>query len=362
MKRILIIEDDHSLAVTLKNFLKLNGFEVIHASDGASGIQMAFSSNLDAILCDINIPLVDGYQVHKVLSEAPSTYSIPFIFLTAKSTLKNIRTGMLLGADDYITKPFDFDDLQNALTKQIAKRNRILKVHEDKFQSLLNNSPHGTFVCLDNKFVEMNSKMSRLFGYSPIEMNNLCLNDIADADHKDIVTQAVAECISSHQKEFIIEFSGRDKYQRLIPLKLIGGFSFYKGKDSIVGSLVDLSSNEYRLKDTELSSSELEQLANAIELFSSDYNLISKDLVTKLSGIYSNKEDVDTFSKIELTEREQEVLREVCLGKSNYEIAEALFISDRTVEKHRSALVQKTGSKNMIGAVIFAIKNKLIQL
>jgi len=362
MKRILIIEDDYSLAVTLKNFLKLNGFEVIHASDGASGIQMAFSSDLHAILCDINIPLVDGYQVHKVLSEAPSTYSIPFIFLTAKSTLKDIRTGMLMGADDYITKPFDFDDLQNALNKQIAKRNKILKANEDKFQSLLNNSPHGTFVCLDNKFIEINSKMSRIFGYSQVEMNNLCLNDLADTDHKDIVTQAVSECLSSHQKEFVIEFSGRDKYQRLIPLKLIGGFSFYKGKDCIVGSLLDLSSG-YNLKDTELSSSDIQELANAIELFSSDYNLISKDLVNKLAGIYSTMEEVDTsYSKIVLTEREQEVLREVCLGKSNFEIAETLFISDRTVEKHRSALVQKTGSKNMIGAVIFAIKNKLIKL
>jgi len=362
MKRILIIEDDLTLAVTLKNFLKLNGFAVIHASDGASGIQMAFSSNLHAIICDINIPVVDGYQVHKILSEAPSTYSIPFIFLTAKSSLKDIRTGMLLGVDDYITKPFDFDDLQNAINTRIAKRDRILKANEDKFQSLLNNSPHGAFVCLDKSFIEVNSKMARTLGYSQMEMTNLSLSDIADAEDKEIVEQAVAECISSHQKEFSIEFTGRDKYQRLIPLKLIAGYSFYKGKDCIVGSLLDINSKSYTLKNNELSSSDLHELSKAIELFSTDYNLISKELVEKLSGIYSNKEETNTNIKVDLTEREQEVLKEVCLGKSNNEIAETLFISDRTVEKHRAAIVQKTGAKNMIGAVIFAIKNKLIQL
>jgi len=361
MKKVLIIEDDTELAGTIRNYLKINGFEVIHADNGATGIQLAFSALPDAIICDINIPIVDGYQVYKILNETTSTYSIPFVFLTAKTSLKDIRKGMELGADDYITKPFDFNDLLNAINTRITKSEKILRTNEDKFHSLLNNSPHGTFVCQENKFIVVNRTLANFFGYSQVEMLDRCLIDLTDDGDKIKLEAVVTQCLSEHQKEFSVEFSGRNKLQQKIPFKLIGGYSFYKGKDCIVGSLINLSSNEYALKDVALSSSDLEELGKAIEIFSADYNIISRDLVEKLSGIFEEEKEIEPVN-IELSAREIEVLDEICLGKSSVEIAKSLFISDRTVEKHRAAIVQKTGSKNMIEAVIFAIKNKLIQL
>ena len=360
MKKILIIEDDAALAGTIKNYLKLKGFEVTHAENGALGIQSAFSVLPDAIVCDINIPVVDGYQVYKILSETTATYSIPFIFLTAKTSLSDIREGMKLGADDYLTKPFVFDDLLNTITTRINKREKIRQTSEDKFNSLLNNSPHGTFVCQEKKFILTNRSLVNIFGYSQIELQQQCLLDLTDKKDKLRVDTAMKNCLNKHEKEFTIEFAGRTKSQKRIQLKLIGGYSYYKGMDCIVGSLVNLSSEQYSLNDIALSSSDLEELGKAIEVFSSDYNIISSDLVEKLSGIFEKEEVSTNLVNIELSTRESEVLSEICRGKSTSEIAESLFISERTVEKHRAAIVQKTGSKNMIGAVIFAIKHKII--
>ncbi len=361
-KKILIIEDDVALAGTVKNFLTIKGFDVVKADNGATGIQLAFSSSPDAIICDINIPIVDGYQVYKILNETPSTYSIPFIFLTAKTSLKDIRTGMQLGADDYITKPFEFDDLLNTINTRMAKREKILKTNEDKFHSLLNNSPYGTFVCQKNKFIEVNKNLAQYFEYSEVDMLSICLNDLTEKTNKQKVEQAVNDCITFKQKEFSLEFEGVSKYKKSVFVKLIGGYSYFKGKDCIVGNIINLSSNKYTLKDIDLSNDDLQELGKAIELFSSDYNLISKGLVEKLSSIFTKEQNEPTVASVELSEREKEVLVEICKGKSSTEISETLFISDRTVEKHRAAIVHKTHSRNMIEAVIFAIKNKIIKL
>jgi len=362
MKKILIIEDDLALAGTIRNYLTIKGFKVTHAENGALGIQAAFSTVPDAIVCDINIPVVDGYQVYKILSETIATYSIPFIFLTAKTTLSDIREGMSLGADDYITKPFDFDDLLNTITTRINKREKIRQTSEDKFNSLINNSPHGTFVCQKNKFIVVNRNLADIFSYSQVELLQKCLLDITDTQDKKKLDSAMSNCLINHEKEFSIEFSGRTKMQKKIDLRLVGGYSYYKGMDCIVGSLVNLNSEQYSLKDIALSSSDLEELGKAIEVFSSDYNIISRDLVEKLSGIFEKEETSTNSVNIELSTRETEVLNEICRGKSTSEIAEVLFISERTVEKHRAAIVQKTNSKNMIGAVIFAIKNRIIEV
>ncbi|MFK5855900.1 MAG: response regulator [Bacteroidota bacterium] len=362
MKKVLIIEDDTALAGTIQNFLKLKGFEVFYANNGAVGIQLAFSALPDAIICDINIPVVDGYQVYKILSETTSTYSIPFIFLTAKTSLVDIRAGMQLGVDDYITKPFDFNDLYNALVTRIAKREKIVRTSEDKFNSLLNNSPFPAFVCQEEKFIVVNRKMADLFGHSQVEMLNKCLLDFTEEKDKLRLKAKMDDCISNHEKEFNIEIFVRNKFQKKIALKLIGGYSYFKGVDCVVGSIINLSSDNYSLKDIALSTSDLEELGKAIEVFSSDYNIISRDLVEKLSGIFEEEEREQQQIRIELSVREKEVLNEICLGKSTNEIAESLFISDRTVEKHRAAIVQKTSSKNMIEAVIFAIKNKLVEI
>ncbi len=126
MKRVLLIEDDNVLRENTAELLNLAKYEVLTASDGIKGIVLARHNIPDVIVCDIMMPGMDGYQVLEALSEHHDTQGIPFIFLSAKTERKDIRKGMELGADDYITKPFEESELIGAIESRIA-RSVILK-------------------------------------------------------------------------------------------------------------------------------------------------------------------------------------------------------------------------------------------
>lgn len=110
-KKILLIEDDNDIIMNVKNILEEENYDVKIEIDGEAGITSAKEWQPDLILCDISIPKKDGYEVLEELAKYKATMRIPFIFLTAKVEVENYRKGMQLGADDYIFKPFDIDDL-----------------------------------------------------------------------------------------------------------------------------------------------------------------------------------------------------------------------------------------------------------
>jgi len=126
MKTILLIEDDRALRENTEELLDLAGYSVTTAPNGKIGIVSAKELLPDIILCDIMMPEVDGYGVLKALHEDEITKQIPFIFLSAKTEHKEIRKGMDLGADDYLTKPFEEEDLISAIESRLAKH-EILK-------------------------------------------------------------------------------------------------------------------------------------------------------------------------------------------------------------------------------------------
>ena len=111
MKTVLVIEDDLSIRKMVRDFLELQKFIVITAEDGKIGVELAKKIVPDLIICDIIMPNKDGYQVKKDLSKSQVTQTIPFIYLTSQADRKNIRTGMELGADDYLFKPFNIEEL-----------------------------------------------------------------------------------------------------------------------------------------------------------------------------------------------------------------------------------------------------------
>ncbi|MEZ4791926.1 MAG: response regulator [Gelidibacter sp.] len=121
MKKILLIEDDTVLRENTTELLQLSDYEVINAPNGKIGLQLAKSHLPDMIVCDIMMPELDGYEVLKALSKNEDTKYIPFIFLSAKTERQDIRKGMNLGADDYITKPFSEDELLSAIESRLAK-------------------------------------------------------------------------------------------------------------------------------------------------------------------------------------------------------------------------------------------------
>jgi len=121
MKTILLIEDDTILRENTAELLELSNFEVITASNGKTGVEKAKKHLPDIIVCDIMMPVLDGYDTLATLAKSKKTKFIPFIFLSAKTEHKDVRKGMNLGADDYITKPFSEDELISAIDSRLAK-------------------------------------------------------------------------------------------------------------------------------------------------------------------------------------------------------------------------------------------------
>jgi len=125
MKRILIIEDEPEMRRNLQTLLKLERFEVLSAGDGRAGIALVQAEIPDLILCDVMMPVMDGHEVLKVLRNDPATMNIPFIFLTAKGERADLRSGMNLGADDYLTKPVAREDLLEAVAARLKRQDQL---------------------------------------------------------------------------------------------------------------------------------------------------------------------------------------------------------------------------------------------
>ncbi len=121
MKKILVIEDTLEVRENICEILELDGYEVYAASHGKEGVEKAIKKLPDLILCDIMMPELDGFGVLKILNKNRKTHHIPFIFLTAKAERSDFRKGMGLGADDYITKPFDDTELLEAIEMRLKK-------------------------------------------------------------------------------------------------------------------------------------------------------------------------------------------------------------------------------------------------
>lgn len=140
MAKILIIEDNILLRENIADALELEGYKVIHAENGHTGIARAREFNPDLILCDIIMPDMKGYEVLKLLKSDDVQVPFPFIFITALSERKDFREGMELGADDYLVKPFSISELLNAINTQLAKHSSVekrIRFHIEKIESEL---------------------------------------------------------------------------------------------------------------------------------------------------------------------------------------------------------------------------------
>jgi len=126
MNKILVIEDHLEVRENVQELLELCDYHVLTASNGEEGVELALSRQPDLILCDITMPGIDGFEVLGILCQHPETSTIPFIFLSARTEKADIRKGMLQGADDYLTKPFEEEELLRAIQVRLQK-NHLLK-------------------------------------------------------------------------------------------------------------------------------------------------------------------------------------------------------------------------------------------
>lgn len=125
MKKILVIEDNEDIRENLAEILELAGYKTSTAENGKKGIEMAEQFQPHLILCDVMMPVLDGYGTLSIMRKKTQTADIPFIFLTAKSEKTDFRYGMNLGADDYITKPFESNELLRVIELRLARAEKI---------------------------------------------------------------------------------------------------------------------------------------------------------------------------------------------------------------------------------------------
>lgn len=164
MATILVIEDEEGIRDNILDMLEAEDFEAFGAPDGRIGIQLAKEKKPDLIICDIMMPKLDGYGVLKHLRQDPNTATIPFIFLTAKSEKGDLRQGMALGADDYLTKPCQPEELLGAIATRLEKQAAINRQTEEKLEILRTNIaqslPH-----------ELRTPLNSILGFSELMMN-----------------------------------------------------------------------------------------------------------------------------------------------------------------------------------------------
>lgn len=328
MKKILIIEDDVDLSETVSIFLKNNDYLVYSAYDGVRGVQEAIRIQPDVIVCDISMPNLDGFGVYETLSHINSTSFIPFIFLTAKADVKDIRKGMNLGADDYITKPFDNKDLIEAIHVRLKKFETLNILNERKLIKALDNPINGMFICQNKKIIYSNNKLSEILGYKTSEFAEL---NIEDFINRIIAQQDRGTVLNYFQKASgkestleIIRITAASKQNECLHLDFFIKSFFLNDKDTLVGYIIDITG------------------------IADDDDDEVQIVKTHSSGIVSN--------------REKEVLILICQGLVNKEIADKLNISKRTVDRHRDNLMKKTSSRNTAELMMNAIKLGLVEL
>jgi two-component system, sensor histidine kinase and response regulator len=139
MKKILVIDDDAAVQSLTVKALQSRGYQALIAGDGQEGLEVARRYLPDLIVCDVQMPNLDGYETLAALQRDPVTCTIPFIFLTALRDQQDMRYGMGLGADDYLTKPFTVQELVNAVTTRLAKKAAVQRLSERKLEELRGN-------------------------------------------------------------------------------------------------------------------------------------------------------------------------------------------------------------------------------
>jgi DNA-binding NarL/FixJ family response regulator len=323
MKKILIIEDDTVLRENTAVFIKGENFEVFVAADGLEGVQQTLQHLPDLILCDISMPNMNGLDFYKTIKQIKATATIPLVFFSARTENEDIRAGMQLGADDYIIKPFDFYEVLKVIKTRLVKHEKIVQFNDEKFYAVIKHPTLGMFIYQNERFLYYNETLATIFGYTKQAFSILTFKDLIDEDtaSKLKILNAIDRCLRDINSTISLKFFANHQTNGKIQVELFGTVITYKGVASIVGNVISLNYNQ-------------------------------KFEIVNATGTFDFK----------LSKREIEVLELITEGKSTHQIAELLFLSERTIETYRAKLLSKTSSKNSAELIMFAIKNKLVSL
>lgn len=317
MKKILIIEDNEDVRENITEILELANYEVLAAENGKVGVSYAQQHHPDLIICDIMMPELDGYGVLHILSKNPSTAPVPFIFLTAKAEKDDFRKGMNLGADDYLTKPFDDIELLDAVETRLKKGEMFSKTFENNLDGL--NQLMDTARGLEE--LKNLSKDRRVRQYKA-KSNIYLEGDIANALYLVNKGQVKTYKTNSDGKDYII--------------------GLYKTGDFIgyMALLEDSSHNE-----------------SAMVLEDSEICIIPKDDFMTL--VYNNRDVANRFIKMlsnNLIEKEEQLLA-LAYSSVRQRVAEALLMLDERMDENERKEGISITRENLAGIVGTAIES-----
>ena len=323
MQKILIIDHNEKRRFLMGSYLERKSFGVHTSHDGSTGIKMAMEICPDLIICNANLPKISGFEYFKLIKKINFLDSIPFIFISSKLDYNSMRAGMEMGADDFLLFHNNPEDLLKSIKTQLKKKKYCISESESKLLHSIGVNGYGIFVLYQDTgivycnpmFLQTTSySMKELYGISPL---NICYKD----DIHQLSKQLQA-CFKGLKSESRFSFRMISKKGSLILLESCLSSFYLRGEKILV--------------------------------FHTEKPSETKPNKKTFQGVVGNEE--------KLTRRESEVLELFCQGYSNLEIAEKLFISERTVEGHKSKLYGKTGAKNSAGLIAFAIKNELVNI
>ncbi|MDP4267902.1 MAG: response regulator [Bacteroidota bacterium] len=314
-KRIVVIEDDSETRLILGKFLRSEGYEVIEAKDGFIGVQKVLHTLPDLIISDIQMPELSGIETYETLNQIPATMNIPFIFLTAKCDINEIMAGLQLGVDDYIVKPFEFNDLKKRIEIRIEKNERNKSINQTQLDLIFENPNYVNLLVDDSKIIRYNSIFSKITQYSEDELNKMYISFFLLLNDFVTITKNIQKIKEQEILSFKMEANLIIKSKALEPV-IIYAHPIFMKKELIWISM------------------------HPKESFSFNNELTN----------YHN-----------LSKREITVLKLICTGHNNKEIGEELNISVRTVDKHREALLHKTNCKNTAELLVLTFKEKIIK-
>lgn len=354
-EKVLIIEDDLIMGKTIQNVLESNQFDAFLATNGATGIQKAFEINPDLILCDLVMKPIDGFQVFHILKGNSHTELIPFIFLSSKSEISDIRLGLEMGADDYIIKPFNNYDLIKSVEIRIGKYKRLLERGRSEFNTLINLSPNGIFLFDGHNILKSNRSFKQMLELDEEYSHEVTLKTILTDESYDKIKSSLVRCKNGIQNRFQEEVSVKTRYGTekrfslfVAPIKkspfnvLLMSILVPVKQNNING---EMSFRSNRLKD----------------VLSKDNIKVTDELIKKIDAV-SSFDMPGSNGYVHFSKRENEVLKLSSMGFPIKVIADKLNISSRTVEKHRANLMKKTGLSNIVEVIVFSLRNKLIEI
>ena len=359
--KILIIEDDQMLRESTADLLREEGYTIYQAENGLEGIKKALESTPDLILCDIAMPNFDGYKVYQTLQENTSTSFIPFIYLTAKTEKDDIRAGMQLGADDYITKPFDYKELQAAISTRLEKYQKLLNTNQKNLNTIIENDLVGVYVLKDDKIAFLNNKFSKMLDYSDEEIKGKNFYELIHEEDKNEVHAALEKCKKGIVKKVNVYFRMLKSDGQYTQVETSGGMTEIQREKAFIGMLT-IQQNQTDSNST-INPNSLESLNRSIDIILNKKDYIDGEMTERLKSVLGEAPEEKTIeNKDNLTKREIEVLRHICKGMTNQQIADNLYLSRRTIDTHRTNLLEKSGSKNTAQLIMYGIKNRIIQV